>query len=96
MKIIFIYKNFIAIRIKGNKGLVFWFHKPVKHFQRCYVDDISILTMREEEGLRYLSEGLDKIIDKTKDKTTFEQKTILSSCRTMMNKMINYYNSEWK
>lgn len=104
-KIIFINSSFIAIRIKRNKGLIFWFHKPYAFthnkprkywIPRCYIDDISILTMSEEESLKYLSESLDEIINKTKNIVTPEQEITLSSYRTLMNKMINYYNLEWK
>lgn len=102
---IFLHHAFIGIRLRGNKGLIFWFHKP-KAFTygklrkywipRCYIDDISILTMNEEEGLKYLSNGLDKIINKIKDVASPEQVDLLSKYRLIMNKMVNYYNSEWK
>ena len=93
-KIIFISRGFIAIRIRKNKELIFWFHKPwaFTHgkprkywIPRCYIDDISILTMSEEDGLKYLSEGLNKIINKTKNIVTSEQETVLTSYRTIIN-----------
>jgi hypothetical protein len=97
-RLIYIYDSFIAIKIRGTKCLVFWFRKPpfLTRTSRCYIQDCSILDMNEEDGLKYLSGGLDKIINRTKDVATPKQESVLSNYRTLMNEMINYYNSEWK
>lgn len=91
-RLIYIYSSHIAIRLWKNKGLTFWFHKPYYPIPRCFIGDMAIYDMNEEEGLKYLSKGLDEIISKS----TTEQKSILSSYRIIMNEMINYFNCEYK
>lgn len=102
---IFFTRSFIAIILRRNNGLIFWFKpmmfnygKPRKYQSPRFSinEDLTILTLNEEDGLKYLSRGLDKIINKTENIATPKQRNLMASYRTLMNEVINYYNSEWK
>jgi oligoendopeptidase F len=105
---IYINKNFMMIRFWSNKFFYFWFDnrwqkitnrgRPKKYqHKRWSVDNKNIQwTFDETTALKYLSDGLNDIINKTKDTGTPQQKSLLSGYRTLMNQIINYHNSEWR
>jgi hypothetical protein len=104
---VYIGTKYMMIRLWKNKFFYLWFDnswmkmvnegrpKKYQHKRGC-ITNYGMRWTCEANPFKHLSDGLDNIIDKFGDKMSPEQKQVTSGYRTLMNRIINYENSEWK